>query len=267
MPIDMPYVDGAGSVKLYYEDFGSGKCILFVHGFSMSHEIWSYQVAALADKARIVAIDLRGHGNSDKPDSSYNHDEFALDVLKIMQNLRLKDVNLVGWSLGGSIALRYMRNHGDRVKKLVLVGTGPRFYKAKDYPYGADPATGKEQAQRWLSDLPGATTEFCRRLVKDELPPSTLDWLVQMTLDAPLLVKMRISSHRGKSDHRPMLGSIKIPTVVFHGRYDSFTAIGGAKYTARKIPNAKLEVFETGHSPMIEAKDDFNHRLARFLDL
>jgi len=263
----MPYVDGAGSVKLYYEDWGAGKCVLLLHGFSMSHDIWTYQVAHLSDKARVITPDLRGHGNSDKPDSSYSHDEFALDLLKLIENLRLRDVNLVGWSLGGSIALRYMKNHGHRIKRLILVGTGPRFFKSKDYPYGVDPAVRIEQDKRWLSDTPAATVEFCRRLVKDEPSSAMLNWLVQMSLDTPLLVKMRISSHRGQSDHRAMLGEIKIPTAIFHGRYDSFTAIGGARYMARRIPGAKLEVFETGHTPMIEAADDFNRRLSHFLGL
>src|SRR5262249_54238799 len=103
---------------------GDGPPIVLVHGWKGSRRVWDRTIASLDTEFRVVAYDLRGMGESDKPDSRYDFDEHAADLAFVLEALELDDATLVGWSMGCSVSLQHMSRGGARVGRLVLVN-GP----------------------------------------------------------------------------------------------------------------------------------------------
>src|SRR5215472_380691 len=108
----MPYVtvgkENSAKIELYYEDHGSGKPVVLIHGYPLSGSSWEKQISVLLDAGfRVITYDRRGFGNSDKPTTGYNYDVFAEDLRKLVTHLELKDFFLVGFSMGGGEIARY----------------------------------------------------------------------------------------------------------------------------------------------------------------
>lgn len=123
------------SVRLNRLDVGTGRPIVFLHGWGMGLGIWDRQVADLAGQFRTISVDLRGHGASPKPLGPYDYDTHAADITMLLDDLDLWDVVLVGWSMGGGIAAR-VAVASQRVARAVLVGAPVRFTACADYPWG-----------------------------------------------------------------------------------------------------------------------------------
>src|SRR5690606_10389176 len=107
----MPFCKVEKDVRIYYETFGSGSPIVFVHGGGCSHEFWEQQVFHFADHYRTVAIDLRGHGESDKPATGYTFDRMTKDLEAVVKHLKLGRFALVCHAVGGYVGMKYaLRN-------------------------------------------------------------------------------------------------------------------------------------------------------------
>lgn len=145
--------ENSTSIDLYYEDHGSGSPVVLIHGWPLSGASWEKQTAALlAAGHRVITYDRRDFGRSSKPASGYHYDTFASDLDKLLKELDLKKVALVGFSMGTGEVTRYLGKYGSkRVRKAVLIGTlGPYLVKAKDNPEGVD--------AKVFEDIKAATT-------------------------------------------------------------------------------------------------------------
>src|SRR5436309_1724446 len=141
----MPYVnvgkENTGNIDLYYEDHGTGKPIVLVHGYPLSGTSWEKQVSALLGAGyRVITYDRRGFGQSSKPTVGYDYDTFAADLNVLLDQLRLEDAVLVGFSMGTGEVTRYLGRYGSRrVRKAALLGAIPPFLlKTPDNPEGVD---------------------------------------------------------------------------------------------------------------------------------
>lgn len=126
-------------IELYFEDLGAGKPVVLIHGWPLSGRSWESQVPALIDAGyRVITYDRRGFGQSSQPWAGYDYDTFATDLHKLIEYLDLKDVTLVGFSMGGGEVARYVGTYGtSRVKKAVLAAAVPPFfYKSDEHPEG-----------------------------------------------------------------------------------------------------------------------------------
>lgn len=137
----MQYIKSSDGTKIAVYDYNpKGKQTIFlIHGWPLSHKIFEYQINLLTDCGyRVVAIDLRGFGKSDTPAHGYSYNQMSSDVFYVVRQLRLSNFVLVGFSMGGAIALRYMnRFKGYGVRKLILLSAAaPCFAKRPDFPYG-----------------------------------------------------------------------------------------------------------------------------------
>jgi non-heme chloroperoxidase len=139
----MPYVmvgqENSGSIELYYEDHGSGRPVVLIHGYPLSSRAWDKQVPVLLDdRRRVITYDRRGFGKSSQPTGGYDYDTFAADLNALMERLDLRDVTLVGHSMGTGEVTRYLSRYGSaRVAKGVLISPIPPFLmQAPDNPEG-----------------------------------------------------------------------------------------------------------------------------------
>jgi len=126
-------------VELHYEDHGSGKPIVLIHGWPLSGRSWENQVPALVEAGyRVITYDRRGFGDSSQPWDGYDYDTFAADLDVLLQHLDLREVTLIGFSMGGGEVVRYIANYGqERIAKAVLASAVPPYlYKSADNPDG-----------------------------------------------------------------------------------------------------------------------------------
>src|SRR6476661_7460058 len=141
----MPYVtvgkENSGDIELWYEDHGSGQPVVLIHGYPLSGTSWERQERELlANGYRVITYDRRGFGRSSQPTIGYDYDTFAGDLHALIEHLDLRDVVLVGFSMGSGEVTRYLSTYGSkRVRKAALLGTIPPFLlKTDDNPEGVD---------------------------------------------------------------------------------------------------------------------------------
>ena len=179
----MPYFNN-DDCQLHYEDYGHGAPVLLVHGLGSSTRDWEYQVPELARHYRVIALDVRGHGRSDKPRERYSIQGFAEDVAALIEHLQLAQVHLVGISMGGMIGFQLGVDRPELLKSLCIVNSGPEV-KAKS------PRDYLEIAKRWtLSRLLSIDTiakALCDVRPSQLADPSLFDFpALGRRTDAPL---------------------------------------------------------------------------------
>jgi len=262
----MPYVTMSDGVRLYYEEFGAGRPIVFVHGGAATHAAWEQQVYHLADRFRTVTYDHRGVAGSDKPPSGYTCDRLADDLAELVRSLRLSDATLVSHGLGGHVVMRCVSRHPGVAVRLALCAAAPWFTGDK-----AGSGGFSEQFTRGLSDgiarnNPQANWDLFERWLfhKDPGQPYKMAAL-QMALAWPAYVMKQLIADLVKVDHRDYLARIRQPVLVMHGVHDAKNRYEGGIYLARQLPNARLVSFaDSAHCPFFEELDAFNAALSEF---
>ena len=172
----MPYVtvgkENSGNIDLYYEDHGSGKPVVLIHGYPLSGASWEKQMAALlAAGHRVITYDRRGFGKSSQPTTGYNYDTFAEDLHKLVTQLELRDFALVGFSMGGGEVARYMGKYGSKgVSKAVFISSVPPFLlKTPDNPEGVDGSVFDGIEKAVAADRYAFFTEFFKNFYNTDL--------------------------------------------------------------------------------------------------
>lgn len=264
----MPYVEVEPGVRLFYEDVGQGRPIVMIAGWTMNHEVWDPQVTALCPRYRVVGLDLRGHGDSDKPAGDYSYARLAHDVSTVLERLDLRDVTMLGWSMGAAVIIKTAATYPERIAQIVLVGAAaPKFISSEDYPHGVPleeilPLLERERTERpefrkWVAEAAGY-----RRL-----GDMTMHWLWHISMKTPTWPALQCFQSLIDEDLRPDVSKIRAPALLLHGRYDAFCPLDGAQWMADRLPDARLVEFEaSGHQPFLEEPAKFNHTLLQFLD-
>lgn len=152
-----PFAVASDGARLHCCAWGEGAPVLFLHSWAMQARMWDYQFAALASHGlRCLGFDRRGHGRSDQPAGGYDYDTLADDLAAVVETLDLRDVTLVGHSMGAGEAVRYVTRHGSgRVKRLVfLAPTTPFLTQTPDNPAGLPAAAFEAMRMAWMADFP-----------------------------------------------------------------------------------------------------------------
>lgn len=254
-------------VRLYYEDFGSGEPFVFVHGGAMSHEMWEQQVYDLADDFRVVSVDLRGHGESDKPSHGHTFDRLVKDVEALASHLELGPANLVCHGIGGYVGMLLALDRPRLVRRLALVSTGVRFV-------GGDSERGGFSTELWENYSRGmarnkiaASAELVDKTFFHRDPgPVVRQAVVAIMVQWPLYAMKMLGRDMQNIDLEPRLGEIRIPTLVLHGRHDRKQRFSGAAHLCSKIAGARMIAFEeSAHNPQAEEVEKFNRALREFV--
>lgn len=266
------FIEVGENVRLHIRDWGEGKAVVFIPGWPLSHEMFEYQFTQLPKHGlRCIGITQRGFGKSSKPWGAYTYDVFADDLKAVLEKLDLRDVTLVGHSMGGAVALHYMTRHlGGRVSKLVLVGAAaPSFTSRPGFPHGLAPSDVDGLIETCHEDRAKLNSNFgniffaTKKAVSAEMGA----WFFNMGMEASAhavaecLVSLRDTDLRGE------LKAVKVPAAIFHGKLDKICPYAFAKSMASGIAGSKIIDFtKSGHGLFYEEKDKFNKELMRFID-
>jgi len=249
--------------RLAYWDRGEGRPLLFLHGWLMSHKVWAYQLQ-LCDSFRVVAPDLRGHGESGGDGFSYSG--CANDLAGLMNHLELEDAVVVGWSMGAQIALRSLPQLRDRVSAFVLVGGTPCFCSREDYPNGVPLAEARGMALRLRRGFSKTAGEFYRGMFSPEDERSNDIGSMAKTVVGrlpQLQVALDALDELVNSDLRSQLQDVDLPVLLLHGDADRICPSGASHYMYEHLPDSRLQLFHgAGHAPFLTRTAEFNSLLS-----
>jgi len=262
-------------VNLYYEDHGSGSPVVLIHGWPLSGASWEKQTAALlAAGHRVITYDRRGFGRSSRPAVGYNYDTFASDLDKLLRELDLKEVALVGFSMGSGEVTRYIGKYGTRrVRKAVLIGTlGPYLVKAADNPEGVDVKVFEDIKAALRADRPAFLMEFLRNFYNYDVTGGTLvservleeNWNVAVGASA---VGTVACVDCWIEDFRKNIANNTVPTLILHGDADRILPPDAtSRRQAKLVKNVKfVELVGGPHGVLWTHADQINSELVRFL--
>jgi len=279
MEVAMPHIkvgqENSGAVDLYFEDHGSGRPVVLIHGYPLSGRAWDRQVPVLlADGYRVITYDRRGFGKSSHPASGYDYDTFAADLRALVTRLDLFDVTLVGHSMGTGEVTRYLGRFGsERIASGVLVSPLPPFLlQTADNPDGVPKSVFDGFIQAARQDTPAWMKGFLDTFYNvDKLRGSLVSdqayqasWNLAATASA-IAAAACISTW--ETDFRADLADIDVPMLAIHGTDDDVLPL--AKTTARLPEMIKdLLVVEIDNGPHAIAwthADEVNSSLQKFL--
>jgi len=265
-------VVGHGGVRLGLRVEGerNSRPIVFVHGWAQSARAWAPQLAdpSLSERFRLVAMDLRGHGDSEVPSAGYDDPRVWAEDLASVLDFAGDDAIVVGWSYGGMVIADYLRVHGSaRLGGVVLVGAITEI--GKNRPGGKVGPAMREAIPAVLSDDPAVAIPALVRFSERMTAASVSGTLAQSLLGAFLSTPPAVRSALFRRDvgSEDVLRDLDKPALIVHGLADAVIDPTSAEYAAGKIPGAVLRWLpEVGHLPFAEAADEFGDLLRGFAD-
>ena len=234
--------------RLHVQDWGTGRPVLFVAAWALDSGFWGSAMVAMAKAGfRCVAYDRRGHGRSDAPSVGYDSNTLADDLAAVISARDLHNTVIVAHSMGAGEALRCLARHGAaRTARLCLVAPTTSFIpRTDDNPDGAPDALIDAGLAEFAEDFPSWVAANEAPFFTPETGDETRAWIKAMMLRVPLPVALAFRATAGRTDHRPDLAGMEVPTLVLHGNRDASAPleITGAK-TAAMIRGARLVVYE-----------------------
>jgi pimeloyl-ACP methyl ester carboxylesterase len=239
--------------------------MVLVHGWKMSHRAWDKASLRLSEKFRVVAYDLRGMGESDKPDSACDFSEHAADLDFIVNALDLRDVTVVGWSMGCSVTLSYLARQPARVTRAVLLNGPVKLVACPEFPYGISPAYLEGLVDDLVRTWPERERAFVSQTFRSP-HPEYVDWFTRIALQTPLDVVIRTVMHQAKLDLRQVVATVDVPLLAMFGRHDPYYSVALGDWIARTAKRGRLVIFEdSAHCPPVEETEKFVAALTDFV--
>ena len=275
----MPYIkvghENTGSIDLYYEDHGSGQPVVLIHGYPLSGRAWDKQVPVLLDDGRrVITYDRRGFGKSSQPATGHDFDTFASDLNTLLETLDLRDVTLVGHSMGTGEVTRYLGTYGSqRATKGVLVSPIPPFLlQTGDNPEGLPASLFDGFIRTAMQDVPAwmkgfldnfyNIDKFRGTLVSDQAYQAS--WNIAVSASATAAVACIPT---WETDFRADLHKIEVPMLVIQGDDDRILPYPN---TGKRLPgllsDMQMVVIEGGPHAIAWTHDDqVNSALLKFM--
>jgi pimeloyl-ACP methyl ester carboxylesterase len=266
-----PFVEARDGTNLFVRDWGQGKPLVFAAPWALNSDYWEYQMTPLSARGlRCVAYDRRGHGRSDEPAHGYDLDSLADDLAAVMDQADLRDVTLIGHSMGAAEVVRYLTRHGTRrVARLALIApVTPFTLKTDDNPEGVPRESLEKSRTEFAADRPSKIAEAAAGFFgpKNSVSQPVVDWWTRQILQCSL--KHLLTMHRAytETDFRPEVRAITLPTLILHGDNDVSTSLDlTSRRTAALIHGSELKVYEgAAHGLAFTHQARMNHDLSVF---
>lgn len=253
-------------IQLAYTDVGSGPAVVLIHGYPFNRSLWTEQAEALSSKCRVVVPDLRGFGESEATEGPVTMNRMARDMAELMDHLGIEQAVIGGLSMGGYIALAFIKQFPSRVKALVLADTRAQAdtEEAKQTRY--------QQAEKAMAEgMAGIADAMLPKL----LTPDTVSKrpeVVKRVRDMMLKTKPQgaasaLLGMAEREDQIEFISTINVPTMIVVGREDALTPVADSEKMRATIGPSHLVVIENaGHVSNLEQTEKFNYALSAFLD-
>jgi pimeloyl-ACP methyl ester carboxylesterase len=266
-----PFIETRDGTKLFYRDWGRGRPLLFVAPWALNSDYWEYQMAPLSTQGvRCVAYDRRGHGRSDEPSHGYDLDTLADDLAKVLDHLDLRDIVLIGHSMGGAEVVRYLSRHGSRrIARVVLIApVTPITMRMDDNPEGVPRESLEKSRAEFALDRPTKIAEAAPGFFgpNNGVSQAVIDWWARQILQCSLKPLLELHRAYTEADFRPEVRAISLPTLLIHGDIDVSTPLDmTSRRTAALIRGSELKVYEgAAHGLAFTHKLRLNEDLLRY---
>jgi len=276
---DEGYFTTSDNVRLHYIEAGRGKPLVLIPGWSQTAAQFKHQISGLSDDYHVFAIDMRGHGESDKPDHGYRIHRLSADVHEFLVAQGLTDVTIGGHSMGCSVIWGYWELYGsDRLSKILLIDQMPMI---TGNPLWSDQETQDAGAiftpvslYETINALAGpdgvATTEgFITGMYTPQYSRDEVAWVIAQNLKMPRQYAADLLYDHSTNDWRDIIPYINIPTLVV-GAKTSLVGWKSQEWVASQIPNAQVQIFEAeeggNHFMFMENPDKFNRIVRDFIN-
>jgi len=249
-----------GENDIHITDTGGDKpALVLVHGIMMDHSVWEHQVSAFSDTHRVVCVDLRGFGASTTTNPETSFEDHGDDLLSIIEALGLRDVTLVGWSMGGAIAQVMAARNDGKVKHFVLVDTTPQLLASDDFPHALPGEAAQQLGGLLAQDFAQGCAAFCGMIApEDETVAARLTKIAAATDVGVAMAAFMTSGGRNQLEE---LAHITTPTTVICGRNDAICLPAANDVMAEAIPGCSTGVHwidDAGHAPFLTRPQAFN---------
>lgn len=289
---NMPFYVTNDHVKLYYEVRGAGKPVVLIHGLTANHRHFKKQIPELARHFKVIAPDLRGHGDSEAPEHGLTIKRLAADLRELMEYLELEKTSLVGWSMGAHVIFEYIKTYSCRdLEKIVIVDMAPRLMKAPDWSYGLSGLFSRKPGDfghednlfmlaAMLENWEGYSKLVAERILNKSLYNEKLEFDHQADFkgkeDLPWLYEeaRRNTPHiivafwisMVMQDYRPLLPEITVPCLLTHGLESNYYPPENYTFMKNGLPEASVVPFAgCGHALHIQDPEKFNTIVGDFL--
>ncbi len=278
--VQASHVTTNDGVRLHYLEAGAGKALVLIPGWSQTAAMYKHQLDGLGQYYRVFALDMRGHGESEKPVHGYRIARLAVDTHDALVALNLRDVTLVGHSMGCSIIWSYWEHFGsDRLSNLVLIDQVPTATAWPGWTDEEKALAGSVVEPTSLYDWPAQlygpagvkeTEDFIANAFTftKAFPQEQRTWALEENLKLPRRYAARLLVDHSAQDWRDVIPRINIPTLVVGGRA-SFFNIKALEWIGAQIPGARVEIFDEheggSHFMFLENPEKFNQIVRAFI--
>ena len=253
-------------IQIAYDDVGMGSAVVLIHGYPFNRSLWTEQTEALTSRFRVVTPDLRGFGESDASEGPATMNRMAQDVAKLMDHLGIDQAVIAGLSMGGYVALAFVKQFPSRVKALVLADTRA----TADTDEGRQ--TRFQQAEKAMAEgLAGIADAMLPKLLTPETVSKRPE-VVKRVRDMMLKTKPQgaasaLLGMAEREDLSEFISTIRVPTMIVVGREDAITPVADSEKMHSEITTSHLVVIESaGHVSNLEQTEHFNFALLKFLE-
>ena len=256
--------------SIHYEEKGTGRPLVLIHGWAMSGRVWAFQ-RELASDFRLITVDLRGHGRSAVPPGPFRLSDLADDLAALFEHLDLNGATLLGWSLGAQVALRAFHPLRERLSALILVGGTPKFTADGENDAGLPSREVRGLELRLKRDYTKTMGEFFRQM----FAPGELSREQENRIAREIVMGSRLPEPEVardglgilvSEDLRGLLSGVDRPTLLIHGEEDTICPPAAARLMAERLPDARLLMLPgTGHAPFLSRPEEFNALVAGFM--
>ncbi len=267
------FATGDGT-RLFYEDWGTGTPVVFVSSSYLNADMWEYQIPSLVEHGlRCIAYDRRGHGRSDRPGHGYDFDTLADDLAALIEHLDLRNVVLVGHSMGGGEVVRYLSHHNsNRIARVALISAITPFVLQTDdnpegvpeFVYKATIAQLREDRPKYFAHLAQA---FFAMHLGNQISTELVQWMIGQCMYVSPMATLQVCHAVFHTDFRAEMREISVPTLIIHGTADASALIDvTGRRSAQLVPgNVYMEYPNAGHGLFVTHKDRLNADLLAFI--
>ncbi len=269
----MAYFLTDDNIKIYYEVQGEGKPIVFTHGWTCNHGFFKKQVSKLAEKYKVITYDLRGHGDSERPENGLTMDRLAKDLHDLIDYLQLKDVTVAGWSMGTTIILEYVRQFGcDNLSNICFIDMTPKVIADSEWNMGLFGVFTHQDNLNHIASVAGDWPKAIESFVPSLFATSgcrikeDMAWVFEQVRKNTPHVVVDCWVSMSNQDYREELSKITVPCLIARGEESAFCTLETTKYMEKVISKAKaIDYPKCGHILFMEEPEMFNKDLMDFI--